>query len=167
MPIKHTATTTHMKSKMFGIIPACCGTHSGMIAHHTHLHTCQSLSHHRTSLSCVAGLCWGGVDSEGCFINPARVHLHLPRCFGMKGSDDPGIFFSFFFSAPSAPSSSPYHLDNVAFCPGGYRGWQRALGHMSKKRPGRSLWDLAASKQNPLSVALRGAREEVLEGGRG
>lgn len=92
-------TTTTPKSKMFGIIPASCGTHSEMIAHiHTHLdvvhtHTCQSSSHHMTSLSCVAGLCWG-VDSKGCFINPARVHLSLPRCFGMKGSDDPGIFGS-------------------------------------------------------------------------
>lgn len=29
------------------------------------------------SFGCVAGLCWG-LDSDGCFINPARIHLHLP-----------------------------------------------------------------------------------------
>lgn len=29
------------------------------------------------SFGCVAGLCWG-LDSNGCFISPARVHLHLP-----------------------------------------------------------------------------------------
>lgn len=94
--------TTHIKSQMLGIIPARCGIHSEMTAcMHTHLNiarthatTCQSSSHHTTSLSLRGRALLGGVDSEGCFINPARVHLPLPHCFGMKGSDDPGIFRS-------------------------------------------------------------------------
>lgn len=53
-----------------------------------HAHTCTYLPvfipSQDYSFGCVAGLCWG-FDSNGCFINPARVHLHLPLLVCVDG----------------------------------------------------------------------------------
>lgn len=78
--------------------------------------------------ACVAGLC-RGPDSDGPFINPARVHLRLTAAgLGMKGSDDPGELFFFFF----LPPARPHHLDSTTSRhprpAGRLRTFEKALG---------------------------------------
>lgn len=65
----------------------------------------------------------------------------------MKGSDDSGIFF---FS--SAPVSSPYHLDNVAFCHGGYGDGSEHLGR--RKMLVENFVGFSCLQTNPLTDRL-------------
>lgn len=120
---------------MLGVVPAHCGTRAELAHTHTHTHLPVFILSQDYSFSCVAGLCWG-VDSDGCFITLKRVHLRPPPpcCFGMKGSDDPGIFLSLC----SVELTTSYHLDNAAFCHRGYGDGTALSG--GRKTLGGELW---------------------------
>lgn len=94
--------------RCFGIIPAY-DTHT-----HTHTRACQSSSHHRSSLGCMARLCLG-VDSKGCFINPARIHQHIsPAASGWREVMIQLFFFFVFCSVKCVPSI--FQKKNIKFC---------------------------------------------------
>lgn len=108
-----------------------CGTHSDDSTHTHRLgfkrHTCQSSSHHTTSLSCVARLCWG-VDSEGCFINLPRVHLISPAALGWREVMIRGIFRSL---CSIKLTVSPWQCCSLSRR---LRAWQRAFGKEGNAR---------------------------------
>lgn len=73
------------------------------------------------------------------------------------------------FFVPSAPLSSPYHLDNVAFCHGGYGD---GGGHLGRREAlGENFVGFSRLQTNPLTVGLSRAltysEEEVLKVGCG